>query len=103
MTVGYSLYYHEEVRQDIANAEAYYNQQQIQLGKRFRDDVRNAIYRLKNHPHVHAIRYQKIRLAHTDVFPFSIHYYIDEKNTSVIVLAVLHNRRNYKTVTQRHK
>ncbi len=70
MTVGYSLYSHEEVRQDIANAEAYYNQQQIQLGKRFRDDVRNAIYRLKNHPHVHAIRYQKNPLSPYRCFPF---------------------------------
>ena len=69
-------------------------------GKRFGEtlaqDIKAAILRLKERPTVHAIRYKNVRIARPDVFPYAIHFYIDELSHTIVITAIVHNSRNPK-------
>jgi hypothetical protein len=81
-------------KQDINEAAKWYNKKQKGLGKRFTLHVRQKINFLKREPHVAAIRYDDVRTAVLDVFPYMVHYNIDDLNKSIIISAVLHTSRN---------
>ena len=97
----YQLTYFKEAKNDINQAKIWYHSQQKGLEKRFAEDIRKAIVRLKTNPHVHAIRYKKNRLAHPDVFPYSIHFYIDELQKRIVIIGIVHNSRNFDFLKQR--
>jgi hypothetical protein len=90
----YKLVYFDEVKQDIQEAKEWYRLQVKGLEKRFAQDIKSAILRLKERPTVHAIRYKNVRIAHPDVFPYAIHFYVDEPSQTIIITAIVHNRRN---------
>lgn len=90
----YKILYFEEVRQDVKDAKQWYRNQSKGLEKRFAEDIKISISRLKSRPAVHAIRYKNIRVTHPDVFPYSIHFYIDEKLNAVVITAIVHNSRD---------
>lgn len=93
--MSYSLAYFKEAKNDINKAKLWYHNQQKGLEKRFAADIKKAIGRLKLNPYVHTIRYKKNRIAHPDVFPYSIHFYIDEDNGRIVIIGVVHNSRNF--------
>jgi len=86
--------YFDEVKIDIKEAKDWYRRQVKGLEKRFAQDIKTAILRIKERPTVHAIRYKNIRVAHPDVFPYAIHFYIDENNQSIVITAIVHNSRD---------
>jgi len=45
-------------------------------------------------PTAYAMRYRNIRIAHTKVFPYNIHFYIDETKAQVVIIGIVHNKRN---------
>jgi hypothetical protein len=90
----YKLVYFDEVKQDIKEAKDWYRLQVKGLEKRFALDIKSAILRLKERPTVHAIRYKNVRIAHPDVFPYAIHFYIDEPSQIIVITAIVHNSRN---------
>ncbi len=99
--MSYRLAYFKEVANDINEAKIWYHNQQKGLEKRFAEDIRKAIVRLKTNPHVHAIRYRKNRIAHPDIFPYSIHFYINEELKRIVIIGVTHNSRNFDFLKQR--
>lgn len=90
----YKLVYFDDVKQDIQEAKDWYRLQVKGLEKRFAQDIKSAILRLKERPTVHAIRYKNVRIAHPDVFPYAIHFYIDEPSQIIVITAIVHNSRN---------
>lgn len=90
----YKIVYFDEVKLDIKEAKDWYRLQVKGLEKRFAQDIKAAILRLKDRPTVHAIRYKNIRIAHPDVFPYAIHFYIDELSQTIVITAIVHNSRN---------
>jgi hypothetical protein len=54
----YKVVYFDEVKQDIKEAKDWYRLQLKGLEKRFAQDIKRAILRLKERPTVHAIRYK---------------------------------------------
>lgn len=81
-------------KEDIREAAKWYNKQEKGLGKRFTEDVRRNVHFIRQNPQASSIRYNVIRTAVLNVFPFMIHYTVDEENKIVIVSAVLHTSRN---------
>jgi len=90
----YKLLYFDEAKRDVKEAKAWYRKQQKGLEKRFADAVKNVILHLKERPSVYGVRYKNVRIAHAEVFPYAIHFYIDEPNKMIVIIAVLHNSRN---------
>lgn len=77
-------------KNDVIQARKWYKQINAELPKRFREGVSNVLVNLKIRPHVHAIRYRYVRIAAMPVFPYSIHYFIDEEAGRVVVIGVHH-------------
>jgi hypothetical protein len=99
--VNYRLAYFIEAREDISAAKNWYFGQLPGLEVRFAKDVKRAIERLRSTPFSHSIRYKNIRIAHPDVFPYSIHYYIDEDMKRIVIIGVVHSRRDLAFLDER--
>ncbi len=81
-------------KEDIKEAAIWYNKQQVGLGNRFTSEVRKKVNYIRQNPKAIHVRYNNVRTAVLDVFPFMIHYMIDEEKTTIIISAVLHTSRN---------
>lgn len=79
---------------DIREAKDWYNEQQLGLGARFTKAVRAMVKRVAHYPHHYAVRYGQTRMAQLSVFPYLVHYYIDEAHASVAVIAILSASRD---------
>ena len=99
--MNWKIYYIEDAKLDIKEAKGWYAQKQITLGDRFVNQVKSALITLKSNPLQYQIKYKNIRIKYTDVFPFGIHYYLEEESKKIIIIAVLHNRQNLETSINR--
>ncbi len=81
-------------KEDIQDASLWYNGKQKGLGKIFTKEVRKKVHFITQNPNSCNIRYDNIRTAVLDVFPFMLHYTVDENNKTVLISAVLHTSRN---------
>ena len=81
-------------KEDIREAALWYNKRQNGLGKKFTAEVREKVHFIRQNPKASNIRYNSVRTAVLNVFPFMVHFTIDEKNKTVIVSAVLHTSRD---------
>jgi plasmid stabilization system protein ParE len=79
---------------DIQEAAKWYNKRQEGLGKRFTAEIREKVHFMRQNPKASIVRYDGVRTAVLNVFPFMVHYIVDEKNKAIIVSAVLHTSRN---------
>jgi len=92
--VNYNSIILPAAKQDIKEAAEWYNDKGKGLGKRFIVEVRVKVKFIKQNPNASAIRYDNIRTTVLPIFPFMIHYYIDEVQKNVIIVSVLHTSRN---------
>ena len=90
----YKIFYLDEVENDIAVAKQWYAEQQKDLDVRFAAAVKETLSTILEMPTAYAVRYRNIRIAHTKVFPYNIHFYIDETQTQVVIIGIVHNKRN---------
>jgi len=97
----YRLTYFKEAKNDISEAKIWYHSQQKGLEKRFAEDIKKAVVRLKLNPYAHTIRYKKNRVAHPDVFPYSIHFYVDEAYKRIVIIGIVHNSRDFNFLKNR--
>jgi len=73
----------------MRNAADYYNEQQKGLGKRFKTQLKKELDKLKQNPFSRSLRYDDVRFAVPEVFPYAAHYTIDEEAHVIIIQAVL--------------
>ena len=83
-------------KEDIREAALWYNKQSKGLGKRFTIEVRGKVHFIRQNPKAANIRYAVVRTAVLNIFPFMIHYTVDEASKTVIISAVLHTSRDPK-------
>ena len=88
-----------EAEADIADSFQWYESQRQGLGEDFLLCVEEALSRASRYPTLHSIVYKKIRRLLIRRFPFGLFFI--EGEGSIVVLAVLHARRNPKTWKQR--
>jgi len=90
----YTELYLDEVENDIAVVKQWYAEQQEGLDMRFAAAVKETVLNILKMPSAYAVRYRNIRIAHTKVFPYNVHFYIDETKTQVVIIGIVHNKRN---------
>jgi len=90
----YKVLYLDEVEDDIAVAKRWYAEQQTDLDLRFAAAVKDTLSSILKMPSAYAVRYRNIRIAHTKVFPYNVHFYIDEAKNQVVIIGVVHNKRH---------
>jgi plasmid stabilization system protein ParE len=83
-------------KQDIQEVALWYNSKQKGLGKRFTLELRRKVKFISQNPQAVAVRYADVRTAVLDVFPFMIHFTIEEDKKRVVISAVFHTSLNPK-------
>ena len=79
---------------DLSDASKWYEKQQRGLGKRFLNEIKEAIDVICENPAGFQVRYDDYRICFTTTFPYGIHYqYIANKN-EVHIMAVFHTSLN---------
>lgn len=81
-------------KQDVREAALWYNKKSQGLDKRFTAEVREKVRLISQNPTAFNVRYDDAHTAALNVFPYMVHYTIDEVNKTVIVSAVLHTSRD---------
>ena len=90
-----------EALADIRDIVHWYNLAQKGLGERFRKTVIGQINSLGKNPKIYAVRYRQIRCAIVKKFPYMVHFFVNEDNKTVEVMAVFSTSRNPKIWTER--
>jgi plasmid stabilization system protein ParE len=90
----YKILLLDEAKTDITEARLYYNSLLDGLGKRFKLDLKKMVSRVQNNPHSFGFRFEQFRTANLEIFPYQIHYRIEEENKTIIIFAILHGYRN---------
>lgn len=77
-------------KQDIKEAAEWYEKKQTGLGKRFVQEVRSKVSYIRSKPNATTTRYDHIHCAVMEVFPFMVHFTVDDSLKLVVVSAVFH-------------
>jgi len=88
--VSYTVLYHNAVKLDISEAKDWYKSRRLGLEKRFSAEVKNAIIQLSEDPYLFEKKYKEVRVVYTKIFPFGVHYYLNETTKIINVLGVFH-------------
>ncbi|MBW6499482.1 MAG: type II toxin-antitoxin system RelE/ParE family toxin [Bacteroidales bacterium] len=92
----YKVKIEPEALADIQEITDWYNEAQAGLGKRLQETAIKHINSLNKDPRLFAIRYNEIRCIVIKKFPYMVHFYINDANHTVEVLAVISTDRNPK-------
>ena len=90
----YGAQYFDEVFTDVQESKIWYKEQQEGLEEQFALAIEEAILKVLKMPSAYAIRYRNIRIAHPNVFPYNIHFYIDEDNLIVVFTGIIFNKKH---------
>ena len=89
----YKVFYLDIVETDIAEAKQWYASQQEGLGARFATAVKEAVESIEKRPLSYAVRHKNVRIAHTKVFPYNIHFYVDEDKKQAVIIGIVHGKK----------
>ena len=92
--MAYKLSIRKEAEADIAEAYRYYESCRENLGEEFVSCIDEAVSRIQNNPKQFRAVLDTVRRALVRKFLYGIYYTINENE--IIVLAVVHARRNPK-------
>jgi plasmid stabilization system protein ParE len=98
--MAYQVFYQSEVEKDVADAKKWYKSKQPGLDKRFSSAVKQTIAEIIKNPLRFSKRYKDYRIAYTKVFPFGIHFYLDETQERILVVAILHVKRDLRAILE---
>ncbi len=93
MKTNYTLIYSIRAIEDIKETSRWYEFQQKGLGKRFKGEVLNVISIIKQNPFFASVKYADIRTAACKIFPYAIHYEVEEENKIVRIISIFHFSR----------
>ena len=95
--MSYSIKLTDEAKEDIQNIFNFYKSEKAGLEKDFLGQLNNIFKLLENNPNLFQIKYRNLRQAPLKKFPIQVHYFIEEPESQVIVIAALHSSRDPKT------
>ncbi len=97
----YKILFLNQAKEDVHQARMYYNDTLPKLGTRFRADLRAVIYSIAENPYSNGFRFENFRTSNLTIFPYQVHYIIEEDLRNVIVFAVLHAQRDPGFISRR--
>ena len=98
--MNYALTFRAEARDELEDAYNWYEDQEAKLGEDFLDRVDHVLDRIEQRPESYMVVFQDFRRAVISRFPYVIYYRI--VSSRVIVIAVVHGKRDPKTWQSRN-
>lgn len=90
----YELIISEIAEIEISDAYIWYNNQQLNLGARFKINLSETINNISKNPYAFQYRYSDIKIAFLHKFPYGIHYVVNEN--IITIISVFHTSRKPK-------
>jgi toxin ParE1/3/4 len=89
------------VEADVAEAAEWYETHRPGLGQRFVCAIQSADKLLLANPLHYSVRFEDIRRLNLADFPYAIFFFLHDK--VIVVLAILHTRRDTRTILERRR
>ena len=99
--MSYTFINRPAVRADIIEATSYYKHINPVLAAQFLLRIREAKIIIEQNPLGFEIRYKGVRTYLLKQFPYHLHYFVDEVNNRIVVLAIIHAHKNPKDYSNR--
>jgi len=93
------IVYRVEVPDEINEAEEWYDEQRPGLGRQFRATLTGHLDTIVAAPLAYAVEYREVRSAPMQRFPYVVYYRVESDR--IVVIAVLHGRRDPRTWQRR--
>jgi plasmid stabilization system protein ParE len=99
----FELDYFDEVENDIEIAKLWYYEQspETDLEERFANAIKETISKLQKNPFIYYPLFENIRIAQPKIFPYGIHFKINEDINQIIIIAILHNKQDKSKIINR--
>jgi toxin ParE1/3/4 len=94
--LSFSIYVRRTAELDIAEAQMWYEEQQVGLATEFHYELSMTLTRLAETPHIYPVVYRNIRRAVLHRFPFLVWYHVE--GSVVTVLACTHGKASPPTL-----
>lgn len=91
--MSFQIKLESEALEDIQDGIDWYSDQEVELGRKFYTEVKEAINLLRESPFFQ-IRYDQVRCLPLKKFLFMIHYTLNEVENRVIIRAIFHTLRD---------
>ncbi len=101
--MNYTFRYYKLTEINIIDSINWYKNQKLGLQKRFSAQIKSNIKNILENPFLFQIKHTKIRVSYLKIFPFGIQYYINEEKNEIVIVAILHTKRNQNVVIDRIK
>jgi len=92
--MAYTISFRKRAAKEYLNALSWYNKRSLQAADNLVLIVNETLNKIQDQPDRFPITYKNFHEARTKSYPFSIVYFIDEKNQMIIVSAFFHKKRN---------
>ena len=92
----YKLNFSTLAKQDIKDARYWYRKKQQVLDKRFYKELKDTLKRITQNPLSFPAKHAEIRIAHILVFPYLIHFSIDDEQKYINIFGIYHAKDNPK-------
>ncbi|GAB1446305.1 MAG: type II toxin-antitoxin system RelE/ParE family toxin [Cyclobacteriaceae bacterium] len=97
----YSLVFSSEAEKEIIESIHWYNNQKKNLGFDFFDQLNLKLDLIIKNPLNYSTRFTNIRATKITKYPYLIYFKINDHQSSIAILAVLHTSRDPKEISKR--
>ena len=99
--MSYAIVNRPGVKSDILSAVSYYKKINPGLAKQLLFRIREAKTAIMRSPEGFEIKYKEVRTLLLNQFPYHIHYFIDNSQKQIVILAVIHSYRKPQDYSSR--
>ena len=92
--MDYSIIVLPRARHELIEAWEWYEDRQIGLGDRFKEEVSNILNQIQKHPEHFPERKKNYREAKANIFPYLIIYRLKKRNKIIAISSIFHTSRN---------
>lgn len=97
----YQSIFLSKARLELLNAWSWYEDRQVGLGDRFKEEIVRCTVQIEKNPQRFPIRKLNYHEAAVNIFPYLIIYRIQKKEKQIVVVSIFHTKRSpnkkYKT------
>lgn len=90
----YNIQFRRRATKEYLNAISWYNDKSEKAALNFVSIVEKTLDAIQKQPNLFRVVYKNFHQAKTKKYPFNIVYFIDEKNESIIITTIFHEKRN---------
>jgi plasmid stabilization system protein ParE len=90
--VKFELSISEAAKSELREAFLWYEDQLVNLGDKFQEEIFSAFESIKSNPNKFQIRYENVRVYFLRKFPFGIHY--TQSENLIIIIGIFHTSQN---------